>query len=61
MDIKSKIRDYKRVLRIARKPGREEFTTSAKITSIGLLIIGFIGFIIFIGFVMSCSMLGILC
>ncbi len=37
-----------RVLRITKKPNREEFTTSMKVTGIGIAIIGVIGFIIFL-------------
>jgi protein transport protein SEC61 subunit gamma-like protein len=35
-----------RVLHVSKKPGREEFTNVAKITGIGVLIIGAVGFII---------------
>jgi protein transport protein SEC61 subunit gamma and related proteins len=38
-----------RVLHVSKKPGRDEFTNVAKITGIGVLIIGAIGFIINIG------------
>jgi len=38
-----------RVLHVSKKPGREEFMNVAKITGIGVLIIGAIGFIISIG------------
>lgn len=47
-DIKEKIRRYVRVLRITRKPSRFEFSGAAKITGIGLIIIGGIGFILFL-------------
>ena len=36
-----------RVLRITKKPGKEEFATSVKITGIGIAIIGALGFVIF--------------
>lgn len=35
-----------RVLHVSKKPGREEFMNVAKITGIGVIIIGAIGFII---------------
>lgn len=35
-----------RVLRVARRPGREEYVNVAKITGLGIIIIGVIGFII---------------
>jgi len=38
-----------RVLHVSRKPGRDEFLNVAKITGIGVIIIGTIGFIISIG------------
>jgi protein transport protein SEC61 subunit gamma-like protein len=38
-----------RVLQVSKKPDREEFFNVAKITGIGVLIIGAIGFIISIG------------
>lgn len=46
--VKSKLREYVRVLKIAEKPGRDEFEMSAKITGLGILIIGMIGFMFFI-------------
>lgn len=52
VDIKSRLRDCIRILRIARKPGRSEFVSSAKVTSIGLLIIGALGFVIFLAFIL---------
>lgn len=36
----------KRVLRIARKPDKNEYLQVAKITGLGIAIIGFIGFLI---------------
>lgn len=38
-----------RVLHVSKKPGRDEFLNVAKITGIGVLIIGTIGFVISIG------------
>jgi protein transport protein SEC61 subunit gamma and related proteins len=38
-----------RVLHVSKKPGRDEFLNVAKITGIGVLIIGAIGFVISIG------------
>lgn len=35
-----------RVLRLSKKPSKEEFWTVAKITGLGILLIGFIGYII---------------
>ncbi len=38
----------RRVLLVANKPDKSEFKQSAKITGLGFLVIGIIGFIIFI-------------
>lgn len=40
------IKDSKRVLKVARKPDASEYMEFAKITAIGILIIGAIGFVI---------------
>jgi protein transport protein SEC61 subunit gamma-like protein len=37
---------YKRVWRLLRKPSKEEFLTISKVSAIGLLVIGAIGFVI---------------
>ncbi len=47
-DLRNKLNEYKRVMKIARKPDREEFEMSAKITGAGILIIGVIGFIFYL-------------
>ena len=39
---------YGRVLKMARKPNREEFTKTLQITGVGLVIIGAMGFLIFL-------------
>lgn len=46
--IKNTIAGYKRVIEVARKPTREDFTSSAKITGTGIVMIGAIGFVIFL-------------
>ena len=46
--IKSFFKESKRVLRVTKKPNKEEFMTVFKVTAIGTLIIGAMGFIIFI-------------
>jgi len=45
-DLKEKFKNLERVLRLSRKPRRNEFIAVAKITGIGLIVIGAIGFII---------------
>lgn len=59
MKIKDSIRNWKRVLQIARKPNKEEFTSTSKICALGLVLIGFIGFIIFIVSIISCTFGGV--
>ncbi|MBR5504471.1 MAG: protein translocase SEC61 complex subunit gamma [Methanobrevibacter sp.] len=50
MNIKETTNDFikqsKRVLKVARKPDREEYFNFSKVTAIGIAIIGLIGFII---------------
>jgi protein transport protein SEC61 subunit gamma-like protein len=42
------IKDSKRVLKVSKKPDRQEYLELAKVTSIGVVIIGVIGFIVFL-------------
>ncbi|MBU7044020.1 MAG: protein translocase SEC61 complex subunit gamma [Theionarchaea archaeon] len=46
MNIKEKLGTYTRVLRLARKPDTKEYSQVAKITGIGILLIGLVGFLI---------------
>ncbi len=46
--IRDRIRKYIRVLKITKKPSRAEFMEAVKITGIGILVIGLIGFIMFL-------------
>lgn len=46
-ELKSKLNEYKRVLQISTKPDREEFMMAAKVTSAGMILIGFVGFIFY--------------
>lgn len=48
MEIKNLIERIKRVLLVSTKPDKGEFKQSVKITGMGIIIIGTIGFIIFI-------------
>ncbi len=50
MGIKSFLKSCSRVLKVATKPSREEFFQTAKITALGIVIIGSIGFGIFLLF-----------
>jgi protein transport protein SEC61 subunit gamma and related proteins len=40
------IRQCRRVLHVSKKPDREEFQNVAKITGLGIILIGVIGFVI---------------
>jgi protein transport protein SEC61 subunit gamma-like protein len=53
MDIKETLRKYRRVLHIARKPSKDEFLNSSKISALGIALIGLIGFVIFIVFILT--------
>ena len=44
--LKTFITECKRVLRVTKKPDKQEFTTIVKISSIGMAIIGVIGFLV---------------
>ncbi|MDW7990244.1 MAG: protein translocase SEC61 complex subunit gamma [Archaeoglobaceae archaeon] len=46
--IEEKLREYYNVLKMARKPNREEFSLTAKVALVVMLIIGFVGFLIYI-------------
>ncbi len=55
MNLKETMSNWKRVLQVARKPGRYEFTSTSKVCAMGLVLIGFIGFVIFMLAMISCS------
>ncbi len=44
--LKTFITECKRVLRVTKKPDKQEFTTVVKISSIGMAVIGVVGFLI---------------
>ncbi len=48
MNIRNTIERMRRVLLIASKPDKTEFKQATKITGLGLVIIGIIGFVIFL-------------
>jgi len=43
-----RLSEYVRVLKLTRKPSREEFSVIAKVAGAGILLVGFVGFIIYI-------------
>lgn len=48
MEIRKFITQCKRVFVVARKPSAKEFKRTAKITGLGILLIGFVGFLIWL-------------
>ena len=42
------VKDSKRVLKVARKPDKDEYFDFAKVTTLGIIIIGLIGFVIYL-------------
>ena len=49
MDVKYDLSSYVRVLKLASTPSWEEFSQIAKIAGLGIILVGFIGFVIFAG------------
>jgi protein transport protein SEC61 subunit gamma-like protein len=47
-NIPLRLGEYLRVLKLTRKPSKEEFSVIAKVAGAGILLVGFIGFIIYI-------------
>ena len=50
LNLKSRILEWRRVLQVARKPGKDEFIDSSKKCIIGIALIGAVGFSIFLLF-----------
>lgn len=44
--IQERLKEWNRVIKLSRKPRRHEFVMVAKVTGIGIIIVGLIGFII---------------
>ncbi|NYT18910.1 MAG: protein translocase SEC61 complex subunit gamma [Methanosarcinales archaeon] len=42
------LKSYLRVLKLSKKPSREEFLMISKVAGAGILLIGFVGFIIYV-------------
>ncbi len=55
MGLKDNIKNWMRVLQVARKPNKDEFMSTSKICALGLVLIGLIGFVIFVLAIISCS------
>ncbi len=44
---KEKLEGYRRVIAVSRKPDRDEFLSTARITALGIFILGVAGFVIY--------------
>ena len=42
------LKSYLRILKLTKKPSREEFLMIAKVAGAGIILIGFVGFIIYV-------------
>ena len=49
--IERKLSEYRRILMLTRRPTREEFSTIAKVAALGIIIIGVVGFLIYLAMV----------
>lgn len=56
--IKDKLKQYKRVMSVSRKPDKDELKSSIKITGSGILFLGLIGFIIFLLYFLIIRLVG---
>ncbi|MDY6931943.1 MAG: protein translocase SEC61 complex subunit gamma [Halobacteriota archaeon] len=48
ISVSQKLNEYIRILRLSRRPSREEFSKISRISGIGILLIGGIGFLIYL-------------
>jgi protein transport protein SEC61 subunit gamma-like protein len=48
--MKNRLKQYRRTIEVSRKPDKDEFTASSKITGLGILLLGAIGFILFLAY-----------
>ncbi|MDY6959645.1 MAG: protein translocase SEC61 complex subunit gamma [Halobacteriota archaeon] len=46
--VSDKLNEYIRILKLSRRPSREEFSKISRISGIGILLIGGIGFLIYL-------------
>ena len=45
-EVENFVNECIRVLRVTKKPSREEFKTIVKVSGLGMMLIGFIGFVV---------------
>ena len=48
MGLKEFVQECRRVLKVTRKPSKKEYFTIVKISGIGMLIIGLMGFVVYL-------------
>ena len=46
MRISATLKEYRRILKVSKKPSRKEFQEILKIAGAGMILVGFIGFVI---------------
>ncbi|MBI4052816.1 MAG: protein translocase SEC61 complex subunit gamma [Candidatus Diapherotrites archaeon] len=51
--VKKFVSDARRVFMISKKPDAQEFSVMAKVTALGIIVIGIIGFIVLLIFTLS--------
>lgn len=44
---KERMEEYRRVIAVSRKPDKEEFLSTARITGLGIAVVGVTGFVIY--------------
>lgn len=58
MKIRETLRNYRRVLSIASKPSKDDFLSAARICAIGIIIVGMMGFLLYLIAVMLPQIFG---
>jgi len=48
INVSKTIKSYLRILKLTKKPSRQEFLMIAKVAGVGIILIGFVGFIIYV-------------
>jgi protein translocase SEC61 complex gamma subunit len=48
LNIREKLTNYSRVLKVAKKPDREDFAAALKVCLMGLFVVGMLGYVVYI-------------
>ena len=48
LNIKERLENYRRVLAVSRKPSMEDYKLTAKISAVGMLAVGMVGFVVYL-------------